>query len=345
MVEEKRSIDKFMKWLVDERWDLSDPVPIRTLYTEFFENNGNEKQYERNTYNCIKAKLNGKNILEKFTIPQLAHIVFLLSIPVDKRMKKLVGNEEEEMPQVEEDDEAQRIQEALEEKFSRQHEIEVAEMSERNRIQDQMNDYAHNWNNFIEIEVRQEVSVASPQTAPAPAPRQQSTSTSTAPAHAHPSPQNAPAPRQQSKPTSTAPAHAQTTSPAINGAQFFKALKKVAYICELDNVLKEIEKNEAKVENQNLSIPIVDIIVPFTCILNDIKNLSGKNEQPSGPQITAELYLSSLNSAVLTLGSMEPLIKMIEKIRDPVRSKKMNISTKKIRDDFGTLLDVVGSSV
>ncbi|EGT35930.1 hypothetical protein CAEBREN_22735 [Caenorhabditis brenneri] len=100
---------------------------------------------------CIKAKLNGKNILEKFTI--LAHIVFLLSIPVDKKMKPLIEtcgnlvldpdghrinffksfdgkvwsgthskwhgksktaeNEEEEMAQVEEEDDAQRMQDRM----------------------------------------------------------------------------------------------------------------------------------------------------------------------------------------------------------------------------------------
>ncbi|EGT35920.1 hypothetical protein CAEBREN_07642 [Caenorhabditis brenneri] len=63
---------------------------MRTLNTEFAAVSGNEEAYHRNIYNSIKAKLKRKNILEKFTIPQVAHIHFLLSIPVDEKIKSLI---------------------------------------------------------------------------------------------------------------------------------------------------------------------------------------------------------------------------------------------------------------
>ncbi|CAL2048200.1 unnamed protein product [Caenorhabditis brenneri] len=44
---------------------------------------------------------------------------------------KKLENDEDEMAPVEEEDEAQRTQEALEDKFWRQHAIDVAEMSEK----------------------------------------------------------------------------------------------------------------------------------------------------------------------------------------------------------------------
>ncbi|CAL2047907.1 unnamed protein product [Caenorhabditis brenneri] len=107
--------------------------------------------------------MKAKNILDKFTILQTVHIHFLLSIPVDKKIKPLietcgnlvldpdghrvnffkVENEEDEMAQVEEEDKAQGTQEGLEEKFWRQHDIDVDEMSERNKIKDRMDAQEH----------------------------------------------------------------------------------------------------------------------------------------------------------------------------------------------------------
>ncbi|CAL2052064.1 unnamed protein product [Caenorhabditis brenneri] len=71
-------------------------------------------------------------------------------------------------------------------------------------------DYAHNLNNYMEMKVKQEVMVTTHQHAPAP--------------HPHLS---------ASKPL-TNPMNAQNTAPEITGAQFFKALKIIAYTCDQD---------------------------------------------------------------------------------------------------------------
>ncbi|CAL2047905.1 unnamed protein product [Caenorhabditis brenneri] len=50
MGDAQKSFDKFMKWLVEDKWDVLNPHPMKTLYTELAAVSGNEQAYSTNMY-------------------------------------------------------------------------------------------------------------------------------------------------------------------------------------------------------------------------------------------------------------------------------------------------------
>ncbi|CAL2052061.1 unnamed protein product [Caenorhabditis brenneri] len=143
-----------------------------------------------------------------------------------------------------------------------------------------------NLNNSINVEVKEEESV--------------------------PSPQIAPVSRQQLRAPPIAPVHAQAPPMSISGVEFFKAIEKLAFNCDYSDFIKEIKTEDAKPQNANLQIPISHVLFDFGGYLSEIDGALETSGQPEGQLVKASLYLSALKLFVLVLGSMEPINRKIK---------------------------------
>ncbi|CAL2048199.1 unnamed protein product [Caenorhabditis brenneri] len=115
---------------------------------------------------------------------------------------------------------------------------------------------------------------------------------------------------QCSKDPKTRRAQAQATT--ISSVEFSKALKKIAFNCDLLDEFKKVEAEETKLQNKNL------VTDPNISHFVQLRRLLGRNQL---------CFKSKWHLFVLKLGNMDPISQKIKELENKSGNKSISMDT------------------